>query len=379
MQLDELFTALVGIPSPSRQERRVADWIGGHLQHLGLSVEEDDSATQHGGDCGNLLVRLPATDPARPSLLLCAHLDTVETGTAPIVPTFEDGVFLSQGDTILGADDKCGVACLLALIDLLQRPSAPKHGELRILFTVCEEIELQGVRHLPPAWLEGLDAGMALDHSFPNQIVQAAPGKNVLKTTLHGISGHASSPERRINAAHVLVQILSRLPNGRLDDDSTCNLGILNAGRAVNVIPGLATCEIEVRSRCSDRLSFYTEKFCKIIHEGAESAAIWVDGEEEPRQASAAIERNECYPSFHLPADSLPVRLMERAIQETGHQPERVLGKGGSDANLINAMGVPSVVIGTGLHGAHSVRERASLKEMEQCLATLLALLECTA
>jgi tripeptide aminopeptidase len=375
MHLGPLFESLLAVPSPSRREGALAAEVKAFCAARDLAVEEDDAARPLEGQVGNLLVRLPAT-AAGPTLLFCAHLDTVESGEAPVAWRWDEGAgaYAATGETVLGADDKCGVAVLLGLLDrLAAEPGAPR-GEVRAVFTVCEEIELLGSDAMPPAWLRGVDAAFALDHSDPAEIVRAAPAKEVLRFTVHGVAGHASAPERRINAAHLLARVAAHLPSGRLDEISTCNLGVLRSGTAVNVIPGTGYAEYEIRSHDEARLRFYADRTEGIIDDTVQNARILPFGQDEVRQALVEIDRERCYGAYRLEDDVAPVVLARRGITAAGLAPRLTEGQGGSDANVLNRRGVPCCVLGCGMHGAHSTRERADLAEMTTALEVLARL-----
>lgn len=372
----EIFEALVALPSPSRREEPVARWIADFARDLGAVVTRDASPAQHGGSTGNLRLELPAPAGAGPGVLLCAHMDTVERGDRPIRWQRQGETYTSDGDTILGADDKTGVACLLALLQEIAAGRVHPAVRVRIVLTVCEEIELLGAKALPAAWLEDLDAAIALDHSVPEEIVTSAPAKEALQITVHGVGGHACAPERRINAAHVLAQVMAQLPSGRLDSQSTCNLGILQSGTAINVIPDAASAAYELRSHDEARLDFHVQRVRDRIASLVDTSRTLPEGLAEPCIATATILGERCYHAYTLPEDALPVELARRAVLTAGGTPRLVTGHGGSDANVLNARGLPCCVLGCGLHGAHSHRERADVPEMEACVRTLQALVQ---
>ena len=369
MTLTEIFEQLIVIPSPTRREGEVAAWIRRFCEQLGFAVETDDVGERIGGESGNLLVRACPPVPQRrrvpggngPTLLLCAHIDTVETGDAPIRFTIRDGEYFSDGETILGADDKCGCACLLALLQHVAETGAAPRGDLRVLFTVSEEDMLQGSHYLPEAWLAGVDAAIALDHSTPHEIVTQRPAKEQIDITVRGIGGHACMPDGKLNAAHVLAGVLTRLPTGRIDEQSVCNIGLVRAGRAVNVIPAEATACMEVRSLNPERLKRYADDIEKRIRETVAKA----------QGASVDITRTFCYPACDVPHDVPAVRLAAEAIAACGLTPGVISGLGGGDANWFCERGLPAVTIGCGQHGPHGSHECATVAEMERCLDVL--------
>lgn len=377
------FLELVKIPSPSRRERGVAEYIKARAVTLGYTVREDDAAEKVGGECGNLLIRIPGNTPGAPALLIGAHMDTVETGEQVIEPVVDEaGNIRSAGDTIVGADDKTGVAVMLELLQLIKEDRLP-HGDLLLVFSVVEEKEALGACALNPQEYAGCDAGIALDHSEPSSIIIGAPAKLTIKITVHGHGGHAAFPERSINAAHVLARTVARLPSKRLDEFSTANLGIIRAGTAVNVIPGTAYAEYEIRSHDEDLLDFHLNRALTTIEASVREARIFISravsggigddsaGQEPLRKATVEVDVVNCYESYRIGEDSLPYRLLRKAVGASGLDFSATLAQGGSDANIYNAQGLPSVVLGCGMHGVHCSNERASLDEMCRCTEVL--------
>lgn len=384
-RLLQTFLDLVGVPSPSRNERACADAIRARLEAMGYTVEEDGAASQVNGNCGNLFVRVPATAP-RPSILLAAHIDTVESGATPIRPLLQGASIHSDGTSILGADDKAGVAALLEMLTILHEEEIP-HGELLVAFTVAEELELLGALAMDPQRYAHCDMGIVLDHAAPTEILLGAPTKMALRILVNGIGGHGAFPERRINAAQVLARVAARLPSRRLDAHSTANLGILQSGTAINIIPDKAYAEYELRSHRDDLLNHHLAQTLIHIEEIVREARVRVDhtltaeggglGDDpvaatEIRAATVDVDVCTCYRHYRHDADSAPVKHLQRAIEATGEIPRLVVAQGGSDANAFNARGLPTAVMGCGMHGAHSVRERADLDEMAHCVEILM-------
>lgn len=380
----QTFLELVRIPSPSRKERAVADYLKKVIKALGFAVEEDGVAAKLGGECGNLLVRVPASSDGKgcPALLLCAHMDTVETGEKAISPLVDNkGNIRSAGDTIVGADDKTGVTALLELLRVLKEDKVP-HGELVVAFTVAEEKEALGAYEMDSAVYEHCVAGIALDHSLPNETIIAAPAKLAIHITVHGIGGHAAFPEQRINAAHVLAKTVARLPSKRLDEYSTANLGVFHSGTAVNVIPGNAYAEYELRSHKDDLLDFHLSRVLTIIESSVREARLFVstsatggigdDSLDEPlRKATVEVDVISSYDSYRLTPESLPYKILAQAVRATGQDFVPVVAQGGSDANIFNANGLPTAVLGCGMHGVHAIGERANLNEICRCVEVL--------
>lgn len=384
-RLLQTFLDLVRIPSPSRRERACADAIRARLEGMGYTVEEDEAASVVGGNCGNLFVRVPATAP-RPAIFLSAHIDTVESGNTPIRPLLQGASIHSDGTSILGADDKTGVAVLMEMLTVLREDDIP-HGELLVSFSVAEELELLGALAIHPQRYAACDMGIVLDHAAPTDILLGAPTKMALRLLVKGIGGHGAFPERRINAAHVLARTVGRLPSRRLDAHSTANLGILRSGSAINIIPDEAYAEYELRSHRDDLLNHHLAHILTQIEESVREARIRVEpdaalnnpglGDDpasggEVRAATVDVDVCTCYLHYRHAEEAPPVKRLQDAIRATGELPCLVVAQGGSDANVLNARGLPTVVVGCGMHGAHSVRERADLDEMAHCVEILM-------
>jgi len=377
-RLCDTFLALSRIPSPSRREGKTAAWIKRWAEGYRIAVEEDDAASRVGGECGNLFLRLPGKG-CGPRLFLCAHLDTIESSNYTPTPRVEGDEIVSDSGMV-GADDKCGVSVLLEALACLREEKLP-HADLCICFTVCEEIELLGAKAIGSERLRGYDAGVVLDHSAPDEIPCGAPGKRALAITVQGRGGHGAHPESCLNAAHILARAMGRLPSGRLDEHSTACLGILRSGTAVNVIPETAYAEYEIRSHLPELLRFHLENALGIIEATVRAARIYrlpadvVSGEKGViHKATVEVEVSECYEPYRLTQDDLPVRLLRQAVAACGLTPRLLLAAGGSDANIFNRRGLPTALLGCGMHGAHSRRERASLSEMAQAAAVIVKL-----
>lgn len=386
----ENFQDLCRVSSPSLHEREAVKVLAKKIRDLGFEPLEDDIAETIGGDCGNIVVKVPGTGKG-PRLLLAAHMDTVERPDGrPIVPVVDGDWVTREGGGILGADDKAGVAVLLEVLTRLSK-GEKKHGDLVFAFTVAEEMECLGSGELDPEIYLGLDGGVALDYTRPSDIVIAAPTKVTFRVTVHGIAGHAAFPERKINAAHVMAQTLARLPMGRLDEFTTANLGIMQSGTAVNVIPGTAYAEYEIRSHRKDVLDFHVKRVIgtiegvvrenRVFSLGVSGTGMGEDirgGADDAiriRYSQVDVDVEVGYEGYRVPEDAFIVRNLRNAVKKAGLEPELVTAQGGSDSNIFNRRGLESVVLGCGMYGAHSVTEQANLTDMRNCVEVLMHLI----
>jgi tripeptide aminopeptidase len=383
------FLDLCRTPSPSRRERAVAAVLAKKIRALGYEPLEDGAGQVLGGDCGNLVVKVPGTGKGL-RLLISAHIDTVETpDSPPAVPMVEGDWIRREGGGILGADDKTGCAVMLDVLAKLKKEGGA-HGDLLFAFTVAEEIEALGAAELDPDLYKGFDAAVVLDYSKPSEIVVAAPTKVAFRITVHGIAGHAAFPEGRINAAHVMAQTLARLSMGRLDAFTTANLGIMRSGTAINIIPDTAYAEYEIRSHRKDILDFHVKRVIASIEGVVRENRLFTlgdcssMGDDVPapasggirvRQSNVDVDVEVSYEGFRIPEDASIVRKLAAAAKKAGLTPETVTAQGGSDANILNRRGLQSVVLGCGMYGAHGAGERANLKDMANTVETLLNLI----
>lgn len=382
-RLRDTFIELARIPSPSRRERQAVEHVRALCEALGYACEVDSAGSVFGGDTGNLIVRAEG-NRARPPLFFSAHLDTVESGDAPLAPVVRGDDIVTEGPTIVAADDKSGCAVLLEMLRCLKE-DALAHAPLVVAFTVAEEIELLGAKAMDPGVYAGCARGIVLDHSAPDGVILGAPAKAALRITMHGVGGHGGFPEQRINAVHALATALARLPSDRLDQYSTANLGILRGGERINIVPDTAYAEYEIRSHRRELFDFHIRRATDIVESTAASFRKYLTGdggglgggdtETEPvRQARADVQVEVCYEEYAHADDAAHVLLLADAMRSTGLSPSFATRQGGSDANIFNRNGLPTVVAGCGMHSAHSVRERASISEMAAAARVMLAL-----
>ena len=342
--LDEFFE-LVQIKCSTRAERQVADVVKQKLADLHLEVSEDDAGAKIGGNCGNVLAYLPGTVAAAPALLFTAHLDCVEP-CGGIVPVLKDGIITSAGDTILGSDDKSGVVAILEALRLVKEQNIP-HGNIQVVFTVAEEGGLNGSKSLDPALLKA-DFGYALDSSgSPGEIVNMAPGQNKIDITVYGKKAHAGvAPEEGINAIVLAGKALAQLKDGRIDPETTANIGSIQGGTATNIVPDVVEIKAEARSRNPEKLAAQTEHMRQVFEETAKAAG-----------GRAEVVVGKEYDAYVLPETAPVVVLARKAVESIGLKPVIKPTGGGSDANYFNSYGVPTAVLGTGMSKVHTTDE----------------------
>ena len=340
------FYELIQIPCPSLQERVVADILKKRLEELGCTVTEDvESAKLLGGSAGNLVADLKGTVAGAPAILLSAHMDCVNP-CAGIKPCLENGVIRSDGTTILGGDDKGGIVAILETLRCLKEQNLP-HGDIQVIFSVSEEQGCAGIKNLDTALLHA-DMGFALDSSGrPGKIIYAAPGQNKIFAKIHGKTAHGGiAPEKGINAIKKAAEILIDIPTGRVDEETTCNIGIIHGGSATNIVPDLVEVAMDCRSRNPEKLENLTYKIVTIFKQGGEKAEVPVD-----------VEVRSSYKPYCLAKDSAVIELAAKTAKALQLPVDITATGGGSDSSHFNGYGVPCTVLGTGMTNVHTVDE----------------------
>ena len=277
-RLTEEFLELTSIPSLSRQEGKVARRLESILKGMGASIEVDGAGERIGGDTGNILARFPGNTPGAPAFLLSGHMDTV--GPAAHVRTIVEGDIIHTDHTsVLGGDDKAGLVAILEAIRVLRERALP-HGDLEVVITICEESGLLGAKHFDTAVLRAR-RGLVLDVDGVNELVTRAPAANRLSFTVHGLEAHAGiCPERGISAVQVASEAIAGMRLGRVDAETTANLGVLQGGLATNIVPSQVVVRGETRSLSEAKLAAQTEHMRTRFEEAAARHAVTLEGRE---------------------------------------------------------------------------------------------------
>lgn len=350
---------LICIDSLSKEERSVAERLAQALRDIGAEVRIDDAGSAVGGATGNVLGRLAGTKPDVAPLLLNAHMDTVGPGKS-VKPSISDGRMRADGTTVLGSDDKSGIAVIVEALRALVDSRAPR-GDIEIAFTICEEIGLLGAKHLEWDGFRAREA-LVLDAPFSTQLVTRAPSADRFEFVVHGLEAHAGmAPEQGISAVRVAAEAIAAAPLGRVDAQTTSNLVILEGGTATNVIPNRCVVRGEARSHDRNRLDEVTAAIRRCFQDAAARATAEVGGKLVRAWLEETSERE--YESMHVPDDAPIVRLMRRSASDLGKPMETVSILGGSDANVFNQRGITAVILGTGMRDVHTVSEWLDLED----------------
>ena len=359
-RLTEEFLELTAIPSLSRQEGKIARRLESILKDMGASVEVDDAGEQVGGNTGNILARFTGTDAAAPPMLLSAHMDTV--APASEIHTVIDGDIIHTDHTsVLGGDDKAGLVAILEAIRVLRERGLP-HGDLEVVITICEESGLLGAKHFDTSRLRAR-RGLVLDVDGVNELVTRAPAANRLSFTVHGLEAHAGiCPERGISALQVVSEAIAGMRLGRVDEETTANLGVIQGGLATNIVPSQVVVRGETRSRSDAKLKAQTEHMLSRFEEAVARHGVTLEGREHRARLEAKVERQ--YERLELADGASIVRLVTGAAASLGRTcPTRSTG-GGSDANVFVARGLEVANLACGMRDIHTVNEWVDVKDL---------------
>lgn len=357
-RLVSAFTELVQTSSPTFNEKTLVERLSVRLRQLSCVVTIDKAGQVFGGNSGNLIARLLG-DSRKQAVMFAAHLDTVEPGTG-IKPQIRDGIIYSDGTTVLGADDKAGVAAIVEMLKVIDEDKIP-HGDIEVVLTVAEEKGLLGAKNLDLSSLR-TRTGYVLDsNGTVGKIVVKAPSQNTIRAAFKGRSAHAGAcPEQGINAIQAASIAIAGMKLGRLDGETTANIGVIKGGRAGNIVPEETMVTGEARSRDKEKLQKVTDEMIGCFKAGAEEAG-----------AEVVVEVIREYDSFVLTENDEVVETVIAAMRRSGLEPELVSSGGGSDTNVFNQKGIRSVNLSIGAEDVHTTREHIAIDELEK-LAKLL-------
>jgi tripeptide aminopeptidase len=351
------------MPTPPGEERAVADRVTAELRALGLEVEEDDAGPRIGGNAGNLYCRLPGTVAGTP-LFLCAHMDTVRP-TGPIEPVVEDGSVRNAGGTILGADNKSAV---VAMVEAARRLVAERreHAGLELVFTAQEEVGLRGAAAFDCARLAAR-VGYVYDQAGPiGEIVLGSPHAATIEIVFHGQAAHAGmAPEEGRSAVAAAARAIADMRLGRLDEETTANVGVIAGGTARNIVPDRCAITAEARSHDEAKLADTVQEMLDACAFAASLTGC---------EAETKVERS--YRGYRFRREDEPVRLARAALERAGCPPTFALSGGGADANVFNLNGLTCVNLANGMAEIHSPQEHIAVADLERMVEVTLALLD---
>ena len=359
------FVELAALPSPPGEERAVADRVLDYLAALGLEAHEDDAGAKVGSTMGNVYCRLEPTDGAGEPLFFCAHLDTVlpEAAIEPVVG--EDEVVRNAAGTILGADDKSAVAAMLEAAARLVEDGRT-HPGVELLFTPKEEVGLMGADAFDESRLAAR-LGYVYDHAGPiGEVILGAPHQQKLDVRFHGRAAHAGMfPEDGRSAIAAAARAIADLRLGRLDHETSANVGRIRGGTARNVIPKWCEFAAEVRSHDERKLA-------DLIREMLETVTFAASLEE----CEVETQVSGLSPGYRFRRDDPPVRIAAAALARVGREPSYIFSGGGADANVFNQRGLQCVNLANGMTDIHTPDERIAVADLHEMVDVTLALVE---
>jgi len=367
-RLGQRFTALARIDSESGSEALIATVLEKELTDLGATVVFDDAGAKVNSDCGNLVATFKGNTDVDP-VMLSGHMDTVVPGKGVKV-IFEDGVFKSDGTTILGSDDKSALAVILEVMQVIKENNLPC-PPVEVVMTVCEEQGLLGAKNLDCSQLKS-KFGYILDAVDTQGIVNRAPAANKISAKIYGRAAHAGgSPENGVSAIYAASCAIAKLELGRLDEETTCNVGLIFGGAATNIVPEYVEIHGEARSHDSAKLDTVTHTIVSTFENTM--AELQADGDTLPR-VEMIVEND--FPNTHIPEDHVVIKLAQKAAANLGRDMACKTSGGAADANVFFGKGIAAGVIGTGMTDVHTLKESISLKDMVNCAELTLEILQ---
>jgi len=361
------FVRLCEIESPSQRERKIADAVRAELEQLGLTVEEDGTGADTGSNSGNLLARIEGPPDAR-TILLCAHLDTVPLN-GPVEVHSENGVLTNKHEAILGADNKAAVATILAAARRLTATGNPPPVGIEILFTTCEERALAGAKAFDRDRLSA-EFGYVFDHASPiGELITASPTYYRLETTFNGKAAHAGiRPEDGHNAIAAAAKAIASMQIGRLDDQTTANVGEIQGGTAANVVAERCHVVLETRSLDDARAGEVVSSMVDAATEAASDLECDLE---------TSVER--LFRGYKLPRTAPVVEVAASALQKAGIEPVYINTGGGSDANALIAADLPVLNLANGTERNHQPDESVTVDALERMLDITLNIVAASA
>ena len=374
-RLNSLLIELIKIDSLSRRERDVALRLQCEMEDLGARVLIDDAGDKVGGNVGNLIAHFPGTVAGAAPLLLSAHMDTVVPGEG-ILPIRDGDILRTDGRTVLGGDDKSGVAIICEVLRVI-RENGLRCGDVDVVFTICEEAGLIGAKCLDVSRLRAR-TGLVLDSDSVGFLFTRAPAANRMEFRVFGLEAHAGvCPERGINAIQVAARGIAQMRLGRIDHETTANIGVVEGGMAVNIVPNQVVLRGEARSHDPEKLARQTEHMQRCLEDAAACSVLELDGRRHSARIEAKIERD--YDRMDVPESAPIVKLVHAAAKNLHLDVKTLATGGGCDANVLNQKGLVVANLSTGMREIHTVNEWLDLKDLHLSARIVLEILQLNA
>lgn len=357
------FLDYVRIPSPSYREGNFAEALKKDMEKIGFDIIVDDAGSKANSDTGNIIGYLSGNKDIEP-IMFCAHMDTV-TPCENIDPIIEDGIIKSRGNTILSADDKAGIVSILEGIRYIKENNIP-HGDIEVVFTICEEVGLYGSKYLDYSKIKSKMA-FVLDASGDIGGVNVqGPAQAQIYAKFHGKSAHAGlNPEKGINAIQVASRAIDKMTLLRIDEETTANIGIIKGGSATNIVADYTEVKFEARSLNEAKLNKQVKHMVNAMEQAAKEFDTTVD-----------VEVSHSYPTFNLDNNESMLEIIENAMKKLNipYMPKST--GGGSDTNIFNGNNLKAATLGIGMFGAHSVNEYIAEDDIVKMAELVVAIIE---
>jgi tripeptide aminopeptidase len=367
----QLFCDLAKITSLSGKEGAVARRLSILLKFMGAEVEIDEAGRKIGGETGNVIARFPGTAPAEP-FLLSAHMDTV--GPADNVrPHVGKDRITSDGTTILGADCKAGIAIILEVIKTLEENKIPR-PPIEAVFTISEEMALMGAKYLNYAGLRSR-YGLIFDNEQGlENVITSAPAADMMEIKVYGASAHSGvAPEKGISAIKVVSDAISRMKLGRIDYQTTANIGFISGGNAINIIPPLVELSGEARSHDPAKLRKQTRHMEDCLKKAVKKIKVRADGKLITPRYEFLVEQK--FPNLRIDKTNPVLPLIAAALREEGLKMKPSASGGGTDGNIMYGHGIKAPILSTGMRDVHTTHEYLDLKDFFACARLTLKVL----
>jgi tripeptide aminopeptidase len=370
-RIKNLLLELIQIDSHSREERDVALLIKKYCEEMGADVEIDDAGSKVGGNTGNVIARFKGTIEGAP-LMMAAHMDTVVPGKG-VKPIIEGDIIRTDGTTVLGGDDKSGCAVIIETIRCLQEQNIP-YTDIEAIFTICEEVGLLGAKNVDVSKLKS-KIGIVFDSDDPGFLFTKGPSQNYIDIKIHGLESHAGvAPEDGISAIIIAAEAIAGMKLGRIDDETTANIGIINGGMATNIIPNLVELRGEARSHNAEKLKAQCDHIVSRFEEAASKYEVTVGGKTTKAHIESKVELS--YSAMDVSDDSDVVKLVVGAASRLGKVVKTLASGGGCDANVFNQKGIQCANLGTGMRAIHTVNEWLDVKDMYESAEITMEILK---
>ena len=359
-RIKNLLLELVQIDSHSRKERQVAERIKQYCEEMGAEVEIDDAGEKVGGNSGNVIARFKGTITGAEPIMMSAHMDTVVPGEG-VKPIVEGDIIRTDKTTVLGGDDKSGCAVILETIRCLKEQNIP-HTDIEAVFSICEEVGLLGAKHLDVSRIRAR-YGIVFDSDDPGFLFTKGPSANHLEFKIYGLESHAGvAPEFGISAIEIAAEAIHNMKLGRIDHETTANIGVIRGGAATNIITNLVELKGEARSLSEEKLKAQCDHMVSCLEEAASKREVTVEGVTTKARVESIVEPQ--YYAMDVSDDSRVVQLVKQAASRMGLDVQTMASGGGCDANIFNRKGIECANLGTGMRAIHTVNEWLNVKDM---------------